>query len=150
MRLSRELVHVVDGLTLLGERLGFRMHVEGPSLPLLWQDGESQVTWAFHWLPSTALGDALSIEVQSTLHPVLVTPSRRLELIEHRLAMSPVLRDGLRQHGWEFLQTKQLWALADNALADNDRACMGDFLASLGLHPPIERDREQLTLFREG
>jgi len=36
------------------------------------------------------------------------------------------------------------------ALADNDRACMGDFLASLGLRPPIERDREQLTLFREG
>ncbi|MCG2769947.1 MAG: hypothetical protein L6435_16455 [Anaerolineae bacterium] len=145
MRLSRELVHVVDALTLLGERLGFRTHVEDPFLPVLWDDGEGQATWAFHWLPSAALGGVLSIEVLSTPHPVLVTPCRRLELIEHRLARSPVLRDGLRQRGWEFLQTKQLWALADN-----DRARMGDFLASLGLRPPIERDREQLTLFREG
>ena len=145
MRLSRELVDVVDALTLLGERLGFRTHVEDPSLPVLWEDGEGQATWAFHWLPSAALGGVLSIEVLSTPHQVLVTPSRRVELIEHRLARSPVLRDGLRQRGWEFLQTKQLWALADN-----DRACTGDFLASLGLRPPIERDREQLTLFREG
>jgi len=145
MRLSRELVHVVDALTLLGERLGFRTHVEDPSLPVSWEDGEGQAIWAFHWLPSAVLGGVLSIRVLSTPHQVLVTPSRRLELIEHRLARSPVLRDGLRHRGWEFLQTRQLWALADN-----DRACMGDFLASLGLRPPIERDREQLTLFREG
>ena len=36
MRLSRELVHVVDALMLLGEQLGFRTHVEDPSLPVLW------------------------------------------------------------------------------------------------------------------
>jgi len=142
MRLSRELVHVVDALALLGERLGFRTCVEDPSLPAMWEDGEGQAIWAFHWLPTVALGGVLSIEVPSTLHPVLVIPSRRLELIEHRLATSPVLRDGLRRRGWEFLQTTHLWALTDN-----DRARMGDFLASLGLHPPIEQDREQLVLF---
>jgi len=142
MRLSRELVHVVDALTFLGERLGFRTHVEDPFSSVLWEDGGDHAMWVFHWLPSTALGGVLSIELLSTPRQVLVTPLRRLELIEYRLAKSPVLRDGLRQRGWEFLQTKQLWALTDN-----DRVCMGDFLASLGLRPPIERDREQLALF---
>ena len=73
---------------------------------------------------------------------MLVVPSRRTELIEIKLARLPGLNDALRRRRWEFLSTTRLWSLADN-----NRAVLGDFVASLGLCPPAERDREQLALF---
>lgn len=142
VRLAQELTQVIEALVFLGDRLGFRTRLEESPLMVLWNDAEDRPKWAFRWRPSAVLSDVPAIEDLSIPHPVLVIPSRRARLIEHKLAKSPPLRGSLEQRGWELLETKRLWELADN-----DDAGLGVFSASLGLHPFLERDRDQLMLF---
>jgi len=140
-KLANERGRVIESLASLGRRLGFHASQAKAPISVRWKDSDGETEWGFLWMPTARFGRIPSGGAASATHPVLVVPSRRVALIEHRLTASPQLEALLRDGRWTFLQTVHLWSLKEDELGG-----MGEFVARLGLHPPVESEREQLTL----
>jgi hypothetical protein len=93
------------------------------------------------------LGDVLlrrhaRIAPDDDLVRLLVVAPERTELVRHRLATSPLLRDAVAAGGWQIVKWHHLRAwLAHDPL---ELAGMEPYL---GLDPLVERSAEQLGLF---
>jgi hypothetical protein len=72
----------------------------------------------------------------------LVIAPERTELVRHKLARSPLLREAFERDNWHVLKANQLraWAARDGSTLD-------DLEPYLGLDPAIERTGEQMALF---
>jgi hypothetical protein len=75
----------------------------------------------------------------------LVVPAERTELIRHKLARSPVLREAITSGNWHVLK----WDHLRTFLA-GDSLDLGGLEPLLGLDPLVERNAEQLPLFVAG
>ncbi len=93
------------------------------------------------------LGDVLlrrhaRIAPDDDLVRFLVIAPERTELVRHRLATSPLLRDAMAAGGWQIVKWHHLRAwLAHESLE------LGGLEPYLGLDPLVERSAEQLGLF---
>jgi hypothetical protein len=93
------------------------------------------------------LGDVLlrrhaRILPDADLYRFLVIAPERTELVRHRLATSPLLRDAVSAGGWQIVKWHHLRAwLASESLE------LGGLEPYLGLDPLVERSAEQLGMF---
>jgi hypothetical protein len=160
---------VIDDLSSLGRRLGFRVALGIPRAgewAVRWLDETDHAAYAFAVRTTAALGDLLfnpppltspppaggkaregglggRAEPETT--PCLALPGGRAVLVGYKLRHDPRLRQGVDRHGWQFLKFRHVRHLVQEVAARQlDRYA---FQAALGLDPIVEQEEAQLSLW---
>ena len=139
---------VIDDLSSLGRRLGFKVGLGIPRAgewAVRWLDETGHATYAFAVRTTAVLGDLLfnppTLEslpltggtgeaAKAKTTPCLTLPSGRAVLVGYKLRHDPRLRQGVGQHGWQFLKFRHLRHLVQEVTAKQlDRYA---FQAALG------------------
>jgi hypothetical protein len=143
---QQEMETGIRDLLALGERLGYRPQRKGRGFDIAWEDDGR--LWATFNLTLTA-GVARLLPSSATSRPQqeirwrnLVIPAARVGLWQYKLETQPWLAHMIKAGGWTFIKLEYLRSLATkHALTGHD------FLAIVGLVPPVESGEGQLPLF---
>jgi hypothetical protein len=143
---QQEMETGVRHLLALGERLGYRARQKVGNFDIAWEDdGQPWATFNLILTASVArfLPDAaMSLPQQEIRWRNLVIPAARVGLWQYKLRAQPWLPQMIKVGGWTFIRLEYL-----PSLAAKDTLTGHDFLAIVGLVPPVESGRGQLPLF---
>lgn len=115
-------------------------------IPCIWYV-RGKVTFMFELEWTAMLGDPIlrrhaRIPPDDDLVRFLVIAPERTELVRHKLARSPLLRQSMEAGNWHILKSSHL-----RALAARDAVTLADLEPLLGLDPAADRGAEQIALF---
>lgn len=158
-RRAADLAGVVQGLSDLGQRLGYQVWLAPDLAANRAEAKETVAVWApanVVWLQQGQPAFAFAVVSQALLHPWLRGPSDALAgcpryvalpggragLLDFKLRRCPTWRAQLAWTGWEFVKFRHLRELAGLA-----NLSLANFRARIGLDPIVTLPGQQLPLF---
>jgi hypothetical protein len=118
-----DLVAMQDVLSHLGQSLGFVTSLAGSSAsdsptpagltPLVWQDADSEVNYAFYILASAVFGKIVTTPQYSPHKSLIVYPGSRAGLLMFKLHNDPRLNQAV-EAGWRFVKFRLVRRLAED------------------------------------
>jgi hypothetical protein len=118
-----DLVAMQDLLSHLGQSLGFVTGLAGFSAsdspgptgvtPLVWQDGQSELVYAFYILASAVFGKIVATSQYPPTKSLIVYPGSRAGLVMFKLHNDPRLNQSI-EAGWRFVKFRLVRRLAED------------------------------------
>jgi hypothetical protein len=132
---------IVEHLTTLGQRLGYRIEGREP-FDMAWIHPDlPAAVFVIRW--HAALHEALELTDEAAgAHPYLVIPGGRAALVSHKLSQNPVWQLTVEEAGWRFIKYRHVRRLVSQPEVDEYA-----LRTIVGLDPIVEREGAQLPLF---